>query len=164
MVKSLTWQKKFFSSCYNFFSNGITVGFLKENVWGQSSEGVIDGKHYTIKSKGFFGQKATVINTETGMPEASITFNSWKTKAEIIVGSSIYSWQYNNVWNSTWNMVGWNGEQLHFSSSGQQGMAQSNSDDSLLLLLGIYTHNAFRVKATTTVLIALIPIWISILN
>ena len=164
MVKSLTWRKKFFSSCYSLFSNGITVGFLKENVWGQSSKGVIDGKHYTINSKGFLGQKATVINTGTGMPEASITFNSWRTKAKINVGSTLYSWQYTNVWNTKWNMVRWSGEQLYFRERGQQGFADSNSDDSLLLLLGIYTHNAFRVKATSTVFIALIPIWISILN
>ena len=164
MIKSLTWRKKIYSSSYSFFSNGIPVGFLNENIWGQKSTGVIDGKYYSITTKGLFTQNVNVVDAATGKLEASIMFNLWKTKAQIIMGDGVYSWQYSNAWNTKWKMVGWNGAHLWFQGSSQRGVAESNSDNSLLLLLGIYTYNAFRTRSMVTILIVFIPIWIAVLN
>lgn len=155
MEKRFYWNKKFFSSTYNVYSNGQQNGNLTEKSFSQTAFGELNGKKYIFKTKGFFNQITEIIDASSNKIIGNITFNNWMTKANISTGNKTYLWKYDNAWGSKWSIYNSEGLKISYFGYSSKGQIDSNTDDELLLLTGLFVTNYYW-QTTVVVLIAVI--------
>ena len=161
MKNYFTWKKKFFSETYRIFEKEAQIGIFKNRPFSSTSEAEINGKKYSFKTKGFFQQHTEIMDGMDGSLIGEIRYGSWKTRATITLNNKTYSWKYDNIWSTRWSLTDGSTVHLNFAGSSTSGKVESNTDDYLLLLLGLYVMNYFW-QATIIVLIAVfLPIWLS---
>lgn len=85
------------------------------------------------------------------------------TKASILVDNKTMNWKYDNFWNTKWSIYNSEGIKIQYSGSSTSGQIDSNIDDALLVLCGLFVTNYYW-QTTAAIIIALIPIWMVILR
>jgi|SRR6056297_7070 len=161
MKNYFTWKKKFFSETYRIFDKGKQIGTFRNRPFSQTSDAEINGKQYRFKTKGFFQQHTEIRDDKDGTLIGEIRYGSWRTRATISLQNKTYKWKYDNIWSSKWSLTDGSSVHLNYAGSSTSGRVESNTDDDLLLLLGLYVMNYFW-QATIIVLIAVfLPIWLS---
>lgn len=143
MQRKLRWAKGFFSSLYKIYSNGEQIGSLKDKAFSQSAVGKLNNKEYLFQTKGFFNQKTQIIDTSVNKTMGEIKYNNWMTKATITINNKTINWKYDNMWNTKWSVF--NSEEINIKYSGNStgGQIDSNTDDELLLLSGLFITNYY---------------------
>ncbi len=143
MKTNYSWTKKFFSNLYNIYSNGAILGNLKDKSFSQTAQGEVNGKEYIFKTKGFLKQHTQIIDSSENRIIGEITYNSWMTKATIAINDKILNWKYDNAWNTKWSLFDTAGTLMNFSGSSSKGHINSNVEDELLILTGLFVTNYY---------------------
>ena len=161
MQTNFKWKKGFFSSTYNIYSQGQIIGKLKNNSFSQIAEGEINGKKYKFITKGFFNQQTEIHDAINNKVIGNITYNGWMTKATLLILDKESKWKYDNLWNTKWSIFDSNGIEIKYSGSSSKGEINSNTDDDLLLLSGLFVTNYYWQITIIIIIAASIPIWTS---
>lgn len=163
MQTDLSWRKQLFSNNYNIFRNGEQIGILKDRSFSQTAIGQLLEKEYSFKTKGFLKQHTEIIDG-AGRVIGTINFNNWMTKATILINGKVINWKYENAWNTKWSIFDKEGIKIKYSGSSSKGRINSNTDDSLLVLTGLFVTNYYWQTTIVTLVAVFIPIWITIFN
>lgn len=161
MQTNLKWNKGMFSNMYKIYSNGTQVGSLSDNSFSQSSVGVFGDKKYKFQTTGLFDQKTQVIDAANNKSIGVINYSNLMTKATITINGKIINWKYDNMWNTKSSISNSEGIDIKYYKSSSGGKIESNTDDELLLLAGLFVINYYW-QMTIAVLVIFIPIWVSI--
>ncbi len=142
MERLLTWRKGVFDSNYQLYTNGEIKGSLIFSSLKNNARGIAL-KNYYFTTEGFLNP-VTKIRDENHHEVGTITYNSWKLKATVAFNNLEHaSWAYTNSWLSQWTITNHRDKQIIFHSSTGAGTAQSNNDDELLLLSGLFIREFF---------------------
>ncbi len=164
MQTNYRWTKKTFGSTYQIFSNDTLIGNLVSKSFSQTVNGEINSKKYTFKTTGFFSQSTEIIDNSTNSVIGNITYNSWMTKASITIHYKAANWQYNNIWNTKWNINDNFGMDINYAGSSTKGHIESNTDDDLLLLTGLFVTNYYWQTTIAVMAAVFIPIYVSVFS
>jgi hypothetical protein len=158
MTKNLNWTKGFFSDTYNLFSENLQIGSLKEKPFSQTSIAAINNKEYIFKTKGFFKQQTSITDSLNNLLIGDITYNSFSNKAVINVNGKTLEWKYDNFWNTKWSLSDSAGTKVSFRGSTSKGQVESNTEDDLMILAGLFISNYYWQMTAVILLVILIPI------
>ena len=164
MQTKIRWKKELFSNLYSIYSNGQQIGKLKDKTFFQTANGELNGKKYTFKTKGFFKQHTEIIDNLENKVIGEITYNNWMTKATISVANKTINWKYDNLWNTKWSIFNSEGIKIQYSGSSTSGQIDSNIDDALLLLSGLYVTNYYWQMTVVVLVAVFVPIWTTVLR
>ncbi|MBN2812612.1 MAG: hypothetical protein JXQ80_00975 [Bacteroidales bacterium] len=164
MQTKLTWKKNFFSNLYNIYANGQQIGNLKDKSFSQISNGEFNGKKYTFKTKGFFKQHTEIIDHVENSVIGEIIYNNWMTKATISIDKKSVNWKYDNVWNTKWSIFNSEGINIQYTGSSSKGQIDSNTDDALLLLSGLFVTNYYWQMTIAVLVAVFVPLWVTVLG
>lgn len=164
MQTSLRWKKGLFSDTFRIYSNDQQIGKLKNKTFSQSSVGEINGKEYTFKTKGVFKQHTEILDNSDNSVIGEITYNNWMTKAFLSIQNKKINWKYDNIWNTKWSIYDSDGIQIKYAGSSTSGQIDSNVDNDLLLLTGLYVTNYYWQMTIVILIVVIIPIWASLSN
>jgi len=95
-------------------------------------------------TKGFFKQTVQIISTQDETEIGQIAFNFWKRKAFIKLNGREYVFSFNNFFMTYWGISDENEELIKYHSKAFKGTIDSYSDNSVLVLTGLYVRNFFR--------------------
>ncbi len=160
MNTKLNWKKEFFKCTYEIFSQGLSVGKLKESFMKQTAEGELYDKKIVFKTTGFLKQETQIIDPVSQKVIGKIVYNSWMTKATIEYADTIVNWKYENVWNTRWSISDNNRMLVKYTGSSSGGEIGANTQDELLILTGLFITNYYWQTTLAVILIALIPVMI----
>lgn len=143
MEKLIFWKKGFFSSTYQFYSNDMPIGYLKIGVWSRKTKGILNDKEYDFNTKGFLNQETIIVDTQSNLVLATITYNNWKSKASVKLADGLEcSWQYNNFWNSKWTLSK-NLYAINYHGSNLKGEIVAYTPEEFLILAGLFISNHY---------------------
>jgi len=158
MNNNLKWKKSLFSNTCNIYSNGQLVGNLKDKTFSKSAEGELNGVKYRFKTQGIFRKDTDIIDVGNNKVIGEITYSNWMRKATLKIQDKKVVWKYDNSWNTKWSVSDSSGIEIKYRGSTTSGEIDSNTDDSLLLLSGLFVTNYFRQVALTVIIVIFIPI------
>lgn len=164
MQTNLRWEKNFFSNLYSIYSNGQQVGILKDKTFSQTANGELNGKKYTFNTKGFFKLHTEIIDNKENKVIGEIIYNNWMTKATISIDNKTVNWKYDNRWNTQWSIFDSEGTKIKYSGSSTSGQIDSNIDDGLFLLSGLFVVNYYWQMTMVVFIAVLIPLGTMILK
>lgn len=164
MQLKLRWKKSPLSDLYRIYDNGEQIGKLKNRTFSQTAVGDLHGREYTFRTKGFFKQHTEIIDSSESRVIGEIRYNSWMTKANITSDNKTINWKYDNLWNTRWSIFNSEGIKIQYSGSSTNGHIDSNTDDSMLLLSGLYVTNYYWQMTLAILLVVFIPLWLNILR
>lgn len=164
MQNNLIWKKRLFSKCYNIYSNTQLVGKLEEQSFSQTAIGELNGVKYKFKTKGFFSQNTEIIDQNNRKVIGQINYSNWKTKANISGFGKSIKWKYDNVWNTKWSIFDSEGNKINYVGSSRRGHIETNTEDALLVLSGLFVTNYYWQKSIAVIIVIFLPIWLTIFN
>ena len=151
-------EKGIFSNTYKIYSEGKLIGKLKSETFTQSTEGELNGRKYIFKSKGFFKQHTEILDCRDNVVIGKITYNGWMTKANSKIGNERASWKYDNIWNTKWSISNSEGVKINYRGTSTNGKIESNTDDDLLHLSGLFVTNYYTQMTIVVMIIIFIPL------
>ncbi|SHF01134.1 hypothetical protein SAMN05444274_103242 [Mariniphaga anaerophila] len=160
----LTWKKALFSSTYSIYSNEKIVGALTGKYFAQTASGELNGKKYTFRTKGILKQETEIFDSRENKVVGRILYGNWMSNATLELPDKSVSWAYDNLWNTKWHVVDAEGTKIKYGGTSTSGEIESNTDDALLLLSGLFVTNYFWQMAIGIMIVAFLPIWISVLS
>ena len=164
MPSKIHWKKKLFSRSYTIYSSNQPIGQLSEKVFSQTSVGKLNNKEYKFVTHGILKQTTSIIDTRENKKIGEISYGTWMTKATFSINNKTYYWKYDNLLNTKWSVYNEGGYQIKYYGSYTNGIIETNTDDSLLLLSGLYVKN-YYLQTTIAVMVAVfIPVWIAVLH
>lgn len=158
MQRDYNWTKGFLSETYKIFHNGMLVGNLSEKFFSQTAHGEINEEKYIFKTSGFFRQKTQIIENKGNKMVGEITYDIWMNKAIITINGQKFGLKYDNVWNTKWSISNLNEILIKYNSSTSPGQIQSNTDNQLLILSGLFVSNYYLQIFLAVLIIVFIPI------
>jgi len=158
----LNWKKGIFDSTYSIHAQNGQVGWLQNKTFSQESIGKLNGKRYAFRTTGTFHQKTYIYDLSDNKKIGEIDYSEWRTKAEIKFNDYSMHWNYENLWNTRWRIKGAEGGNIEYVSSTTAGVINSNTDNELEILTGLYVTNYFKQLSLLSLFIIFIPIWIVI--
>ena len=161
METKLKWKKGLFSDTYNIFDNNKQIGFIKKNYFSQKSIAEINGETYEFQERGFFNQETDIVDISKNRVVGKIKYSTWGNKAYIEVNNEISTWEYKNVWNTKWIVSDSKGLNILYDGSFSNGRIETNGDDTIKLLSGLYAHN-YYMRIALVVLICCLSCFISV--
>ncbi len=164
MKTTLTWKKGLFSNLYSIYSEDELIGKLMDEIFSQTAKGELNGEKYLFKTKGFLKQYTEIINSTDNKVIGKINYNNWMTKATISINDKTIYWKYNNIWNTKWTLFDNEKINIKYTGSSTKGHIETNINDNLLLLTGLFVTNYYWQMTIVIIIAAFIPIWISIIN
>ena len=162
MNTSLRWKRSFFSNMYRIYSNGQLVGKLQEKTFSKSADGVLNGEKYSFRTNGIFTQQTVIIDVKDNKVIGEITYSNWRSKATLVTLSNKVYWTYDNPWNTKWSISNSSGIKIKYAGSSTSGRIDSNTEDALLLISGLFVTNYYRQVSIAVLIAVFIPIWASI--
>lgn len=159
-----SWRKGFFSNTYSIFKKGLPVGNLRTKSFSSNASAYINGKQFNFITKGFINQSALIIERNSNKVIGKITFNSWRTKANIEFEDTIAELKSNNIWNSSWLITGNRGETIRLKNRTTNGTIESTTDDERLLMAGLFATNYYQQVSIAIFIAIFMPLYISILS
>jgi len=162
MKSRLTWLSPLFKSAKEIYANGALVGSLKQNCFKQTAVGELNGKGYTFRTKGIMHPETEIIDNSTNTAIGRITYNSWKTRAEINFFGRVINLRYENAWNSRWNLFDANGVHYNFRGSSSKGTVEFEEPNELLILSGLYIANYYWQTSVAVMVAVFLPMWVAI--
>ena len=163
-MKELQWKSKLFSSDYMIFNKEQQVGMLNNSFLSSNTNGVLNEVKVVFKSKGILKQYIEIFKADTNDIIGVITFDSFMSKAKIIINGTSYNWKYTNSWNTRWRVSIENGGSINYKRKNTKGTIESNIDDSLLMLIGLYINTYYTQTMAVVLFIIFLPTWISIFS
>ena len=164
MNSRFNWKRGTFSSTYEIFDGDLLIGKLKDSSFRQTSEGMIHNKGYRFRTSGIFKQETQIVDGESDRVLGTITYNSWKSRADIQLSGGLFQWKYDNIWQTRWRLYNEKGVQMSFAGGMSKGTVDFDSPDDLLLLTGLFVTNYYRQMGIAVLVAVLLPIWLASAN
>ncbi|MHB9142617.1 MAG: hypothetical protein ACYC25_12150 [Paludibacter sp.] len=161
MSTNLKWKRSLFSKTCNIYLNGRLTGKLVDKGFSKSAEGELNGVKYSFKTQGIFRQNTEITDVKRNMVIGEITYSNWMRKATLTGPDKNVIWKYDNTWNTRWSVSNSSGIEIKYRGSTTQGEIDSNTDDPLLLLSGLFVTTYYRQVALAVIIASFIPIWTS---
>ena len=158
MQIQLNWKSDILTNNYKIYQNNREIGFIKKDFFSQKANAEINGKKYIFKERGLFNQETDIIDEAGNNIVGEIRYNFWGNKASIEINDVKTSWEYTNLWNTQWSVTGDENLNIFFSKSSRN--IESNTDDELQILSGLYVYNHFYSQLVIVMLVIIIPICI----
>ena len=86
------------------------------------------------------------------------------TKASISLIDKSINWKYDNVWNTKWSLYDNDGIEIKYAGTSTSGQIESNTDDAVLLLSGLFVTNYYWQVSVAVMVAIFLPIWTTVLN
>jgi len=137
------------------------IGNMDVRAFSNSDIGILNGEKYIFKAKGFFSRHTEIVNAKDHTVVGEITYSGWRSKATLKTPGKNAYWKYDNVWHSRWSISSFSGIEIKYTGSSSSGKIESNTDDPLLLLSGLFVTNYFRQTSIAVMVVIFIPIWTS---
>ena len=164
MQQKIHWKNRPFTNSYSIYSNNHLIGKLNEKTFSKTSIGEFENKEFIFKTCGCFKQQTKITDKKEHKIIGDIRFNSWMTKATLSINGKTYYWKYDNLMNTRWRLFSAEGIEIKYEGSCTTGQIDTNTNDSVLLLSGLFVKN-YYLQTTIAVLVAIfVPIWISAIN
>lgn len=80
------------------------------------------------------------------------------TKATFHINDKKYLWEYTNLWNTKWRIYDFDNVEIQYEGSSSNGNVDSNTDDELLLLSGLFVINYYWQMTIIIMVAVIIPI------
>lgn len=164
MEAKLKWKKKLFSNLYRIYFNDQQIGILKDNVFTQISNGELNGEKFTFRTKGLFKQNTEITDSSNNKVIGRITYNNWMNKATISLNDKMHEWKYDNIWTTKWSIFDTEGTNIAYAGTQSKGQIDSNTDNSLLVLSGLFVTHYYWHITTIVIIAVLVPIFTTILR
>jgi DNA-binding beta-propeller fold protein YncE len=164
MKFNFKWRKGLFSNTYKIYSNDRLIGTLKDELFSQKAIGEFNGMRYLFKNRGFFKQTTEIIDLTKNEVFGKITYGKWRSKAIISVNDESSNWKYDNLWNTKWSIFDTKGTKIKYTGSSTSGKIESNSENILFLLSGLYVINYYWQLSVAVIVAVFVPIFAAILN
>lgn len=158
MEEQFTWKKGVFSSLYKIYLNGEQIGSLKDKLFSQSITGILNGEEYVFQTKGFFKQETLIFDVAQSKVIGGIDYSGWMTRATITVNGKTIDWKYDNLWNTQWSIIDSKGIRIKYAGSSTSGKIESNVDDALLLLSGLFVTNYYWQLTIAILVVVFVPL------
>lgn len=163
MKTFLIWKNRILTGTYTIYSNERIIGRIKNNCFSQSSEGELNGAKYIFKTRGLLKQHTQILDNQTNTMIGEILYNNWMTKATLSIRNKKAFWKYENMLNTKWSIFNSEGIRINYSGSSTNGRIESNLEDDLLLLSGLYVTSYYRQMTIAILIAAFIPVWTTLL-
>jgi len=170
MERYYIWRKEIFNSHYQIYAQNEIKGSLIFNHASNSARGIA-AKNYYFMTQGYL-HPVTVIRDENFTEIGKIEYHFWKLKASVHLTNQTHAfWQFGNGRLSQWSITSNNAPdstgisdtgsassrfanttQIRYKSKTGAGWIQSDIDDELLLLTGLYIREFFS-RATLILLL-----------
>ncbi|MCT8339195.1 hypothetical protein MG296_03950 [Flavobacteriaceae bacterium TK19130] len=160
MTLNLHWKKKFFSNQYRIFENGREVGHFKDQPFSNTTIAGLKGQKYTFKTTGFFKRHTEVLDASNTVV-AEIEYGNWMRTASISIKGDVYSWKYDNTWNTKWSIRNHKGIEINYAGSSTKGEIKANVEDTVLVLAGLFITNYYWQTTVAVMIAIMIPIMVS---
>ena len=108
--------------------------------------------------KGFFKTDVDIIDSVLNKIIGTIKFNGWGNKAEINLNEKKYLLKSIGIWGNKWSLLENNEIIIDYKSSTLSGKIESEINDNIILLIGLYTMNYFKRTAVMISIFSLIII------
>jgi hypothetical protein len=154
-VNNFSWKTGLFSKTWNIYRNNRQVGSIEKPFFSKKSTAEFNGKRYEFQDAGFVSLESEVIDAVENKAVGKVQFDA-------NLGMGII--QVNDEKNSTVEMKsGWRSKlTLHNSTglnilydssvSGLSGKIETNKDDDLKLLSGLYFFALMSKFSSVTLL------------
>jgi len=146
METQFTWKTKLFSRKFDIFRYDQPAGELTKEGFSRKTYGELSGWKVIFDTKGLFKQETSILNQPDSLVLGTITYNLWKSKAEISYNNKVYTWQFDNFWHTKWSLGNENGSLVRFHSNNIRGNIESYIDDPVLILAGFFIRNFYRQR------------------
>jgi hypothetical protein len=150
METQYKWKTKLFRNNFEIFKYDEIAGELKRGGWKRKWTGELNGKKVLFEIKGFFDKDFLISNLDDESLIGKIIFNTWRTKATITIHEKDYFWQYDNFFHSKWSISNDNGNLIKYESHFKNGDINSYTDDSLLILTGLFIRDYLQQRAAAS--------------
>lgn len=147
MRRGYSWEKNFFGTTTSLYREGALVGNLVEKSFSSSAEGEMNGKAFEFRNSGIINLKTEVTEKVTGKLVATIRYNSFQTKATIDTDERRLLWKSKNLIGSKWEMENSRGERIIYKGFNQKGVIETETEDEMLLLTGLFARNYYWQSA-----------------
>lgn len=164
MKTQLNWKRGAFSTTYQIFSKGQSIGQLQDNAFKRYSDGEIRKKKYRFHTEGLFKQHTKIIDQQSNKVIGSIQYNSWMSKAEIKIHNKSFHWKYDNAWQTKWSISDEKGVLLNFAGGMTKGSIEGNDPQDLHVLSGLFVTNYYTQVGIAVLVAVFIPIWAGVIN
>lgn len=141
------WKTKLFSSKYEIFRNETPVGEFTDKTWSRTAIGELNNRKITFVTKGFFKNDTRIINSSDDSEIGNIRYNTWKTKATILLGNKEYSFAFDNLFHTKWIVSNENGPLIKYQSGYSNHSIDAYTDDDVLILTGLFIRQLFKRNA-----------------
>ena len=143
MKTKLHWTQGLFSEVYCIFDSDKQIGFIRKTFFSQKSIAEIKDEKYVFQERGFFRQEIDIVDTSKNKVIGKIKYNSWKNKTFIGVNNETLTWQLKNFWGTKWLLHNSKGVNVVCRSSSSKGEIETNENDAINLILGLYVYNYY---------------------
>lgn len=158
MGQYLTWTKGIFDSSYQIFADGKIRNTLFFNTWKNEARGIGQDKSYYFKTSGLFNGHTQILN-ENNEIIGTIAYQSLKSNAMLTMTTGEqYMWQHTNNWHSRWEISNREDILISYTSSTSSGTIETNTDDELLLICGLFVREYYMRSFIFLLFIVFIPI------
>ena len=164
MKTMLSWKRGAFSTTYQIYSDKGLIGQLENRSFKQSSEGQINKKKYTFRTKGVFKQETQILDADSNKAIGKITYNSMMTKATIELQDRTLYWKYDNGWQTRWRIFDDTHTLLKFAGRSTRGSIELEQADDLMVLTGLFVTNYYQQAMIAVLVAVFIPIWVTTVN
>ncbi|TVQ65686.1 MAG: hypothetical protein EA360_08175 [Balneolaceae bacterium] len=147
MRKEYSWEKNFFGTTTYLYHGGARVGNLVAKSFSGGAVGEMGGKVYEFRNSGILNLKTEVTEKATGKLVATIRYNSFQTRATIDTDERRLLWKSKNLLGSKWEMENSRGERITYKGYNQKGVIETETDNEMLLLTGLFARNYYWQSA-----------------
>ena len=164
MKTNLSWKRAAFSTTYQIYSNERSIGQLQNRSFKQISEGRINKKKYSFRTKGVFKQETQIMDGDSKKVIGNIRYNSMMTKASIKLEDRTLSWKYDNGLQTRWSLFNDQGTLMKFAGRATKGTIECEEVDELLVLTGLFITNYYQQAMIAVFVAVFIPIWVTLFS
>lgn len=159
-MKNLTWQSNVLLNSFKLYEQNQQIGFLKKVFLKKIFQSEIFGKQFTFISKGFFKQTTEIFDCNNILI-GSVIHNGSIAGSRIEINESITFWKYVSSFRTKWEICEnyTNKVLLKYGGFLKSGSLESNTNEDLLILIGLFNHyKSSRFSNYTIALLAVMVI------
>lgn len=143
MEYNFNWNKSTFDSKYQVFAQGLLKYALNFGTWNNTAIATTQTGIYLFKSNGVFNPESMLLDNKNEV-RAAIKFNLLSLNATVkFIGGDEFMFLYQKNWITEWSLNNGKEKQVFYSAKTGAGLVNSNIDDELVILTGLYIREYY---------------------
>lgn len=164
MATNLYWGKRPFLNTVQICSAYYPIGKLFYKTFSQGAQGELNGKSYSFNTSGFLKQRAEIIDNLSGKRIGRIIYSGRMNRASLFINGKNLNLNFCNWRNTKWQISDTKNVLINYEGTSTGGQIDSNTDNDLLVLTGIFIKSYYCKMVILCVFLAFIPVWVPTLN